>query len=266
MKKSQRLLWVRWPRREDDSILYKTEGIVLRTRNLGEADKIVTLYTRARGKIRATARGARRTRNRLLGPTQVFTYGRYLLFEGNSLDTLSQGEIINSFQSLRDDLEKMAAAMYICELVDVLVEIEETNEALFQLISNTLAMIDTKAIPLALRGFELKFMQLLGYEPQLAQCISCGCQILDETWFSSHGGIVCNQCRDKVGQVTQISKGTLALANRILKWDWSRLSILRPNPQNLTELETCMRAYIDYRLDQPLRSLDFISELKDFPV
>jgi DNA repair protein RecO (recombination protein O) len=245
--------------------LYKTEGVIVRTRNLGEADKIVTMYTSARGKIVAVARGARRTRNRLLGVTQVFTHGRYLMFEGKSMDTLSQGEIIHSFQEIRDDLEKMAAAMYICELVDAFVEVEEANQETFDLISNTLRMIETGVVKFALRVFELKIMQQLGYEPQLQTCTHCGGSVAEQVMFSREGGAVCESCKHKAAPVHVISKGTRALISRILEWDWSRLTILRPSSQSLEELESCMRAYIDYRLDKPMRSLEFMHTLNDFP-
>lgn len=237
----------------------------MRTRNLGEADKIVTVYTSARGKVVAVARGARRTRNRLLGVTQVFTHGRYLMFEGKSMDTLSQGEIIHSFQAVRDDLEKMAAAMYVCELVDVFVEVEEANQETFELLSNTLRMIETGVVKFALRVFELKFMQQLGYQPQLERCVSCGGSVADQILFSREGGMVCDLCKHKVAPVHVVSKGTSALISRILEWDWSRLTILHPSNHSLEELESCMRSYIDYRLDKPMRSLEFIHTLNDFP-
>ncbi len=244
--------------------MYKTEGVVLRTRNLGEADKIVTIFTKTRGKVVASARGARRTRNRLLGSTQVFTLGRYLIFEGKSLDILSQGEIINSFQSLREDLDKMAASMYVCELVDTFVEEAEANPATFALICNTLRTIDSGILKFAIRIFELKFMQQLGYQPQLASCINCG-DVKDKVYFSREGGVVCQKCRPEMDYTRSISQGSLALAQRILEWDWSRISILRPTSQSMREIELCMRDYIDYRLDRPMRSLDFIQTLQDFP-
>ncbi|NMB38223.1 MAG: DNA repair protein RecO [Firmicutes bacterium] len=244
--------------------LYKTGGLVLRTRNLGEADKIVTLYTKKRGKIEAVARGSRRIRNRLLGSTQVFTYGQYLIFEGRSLDTIAQGEIVFSFQSLRDDLEKMAAAMYICELVDVFTEVDVPNDATFTLIYNTLRMIDERQIKFALRTFELIFIKQLGYQPQLSTCLNCGNTVENDVYFSREGGIVCHNCRAKMAPVRKLNKGTLELIKRILEWDWSRIGILHPSDQSLAELELCMRDYLDYRLDRPLRSLEFIHTLKEF--
>lgn len=245
--------------------MFKTEGIVLRTRNLNESDKVVTLYTKSHGKVVAAARGARRIRNRLLGPTQVFTYGKFLIFEGKSLDTLSQGEISNSFQDLRDDLEKMAAAMYICELVDVFNEPGEANPTIFTLIYSTLIMLSKDQGDFALRAFELKLAQSLGYEPQLNQCISCSNPMKDKIYFSREGGVVCGECRGMIGPTRFLSRGTWELAKRILEWEAAKIGILHPSAISLEELELCMRDYLDYRLDKPLRSLDFLHTLKQFP-
>ncbi len=244
--------------------LYKTDGVVLRTRNLGEADKIVTLYTRTRGKVEAVARGSRRIRNRLLSSTQVFTYGRYLIFEGKSLDNLAQGEILVSFQSLREDLEKMAASMYICELVDQFTEVGEPNDATFTLIRNTLNMIDEGQINLGLRAFELVFVKQLGYQPQLSTCLNCNGAVEGDIYFSREGGIVCSSCKNQMAPVRHLGRGTLALIRRILEWDLNRLGILHPSQRSLVELEQCMRDYLDYRLSRPLRSLEFMLTLQEF--
>ena len=108
--------------------LYRTEAVVLRTRNLGEADKILTLFSDKRGKIRAVARGSRRPRNHLMGVSQPFTYGSFLIFKGKNLDSVSQGSIIDAQVYLREDLLKMAHASYI-ELVDRLTEEYDPNQA-----------------------------------------------------------------------------------------------------------------------------------------
>lgn len=245
--------------------MFKSEGFILRTRNLGEADKIVTIYTKTAGKVVAVARGSRRIRNRLMGCTQVFTLGRYLIFEGKNLDTLSQGEIMTSFQSIRDDLEKMAGAMYVTELVDVFTEENGPNQEIFTLIWNTLKMIDNGEIGLALRRFELRFMQEHGYQPQLDSCINCDEELTQKIYFSREGGTVCEKCRVQMMPAKSISKGSVELAKRLLEWDSSRVSILHPSVQNLSELESCLRDYLDYRIDKPLRSLDFLQTLKTFP-
>ncbi len=244
--------------------MYKTDGVVLRTRNLGEADKIVTVYTKTKGKVVAVARGARRIRNRLLSSTQMFTHGRYLFFDGKTLDTLCQGEIVLSFQPLRDDLDKMAYAMYLCELVDVFVEEGEPSPEIFVLLINSLKMVNEGQVLLALRRFELRLMKCLGYHPEMHHCISCGTEPEAIIYFSKEGGIVCSHCKPQFSTTHIVSRGTWELTKRLLDWEWSRISILHPSAFSLVEIEHCMRDYIDYRLDRPLRSLGFLQTLKQF--
>lgn len=246
-------------------MVYNTEGIVLRTRNMGEADKVVTLYTRDHGKVSAAARGARRPRSRLLGPTQVFTHGRYMLFKGRQLDTLSQGEIIHSYQKLREDLDDMAAAMYLTELMDLFLEDGEPSPDLFQLLQMTLQLGSAGRFPLALRIFELRLMALLGYEPQLQQCLSCGSQVMDAVAFSAEGGVVCENCRSQVSRIRSIGKGTYEWMKRLSQWDLERAAILHPSPAVLQEIQTVMAEYIAFRLDRPLKSLQFLQSLEPRP-
>jgi DNA repair protein RecO (recombination protein O) len=161
---------------------------VLRIRNLGEADRIVTLYTRQRGKLNAVARGARRIRNRLLSPTQVFTHGRYLIFPGKGLHNLSQAEIVHSGQALRDDLEKFAYASYVTELLDSLTAEEDPTDQIFPLLAATLSMGETGRFKLAARTFEIRLMRELGYEPELYHCLVCREQLRSNVFFTEQGG------------------------------------------------------------------------------
>src|SRR5215468_2707066 len=97
---------------------YTTTGLVLHRLNLGETDKILTLYTREHGKLSAVAKGARRAGSRLSGATELFTDSKFLLATGKTLDIVTQCEIRESFPALRNDLERLARATYFCELLD----------------------------------------------------------------------------------------------------------------------------------------------------
>ena len=114
--------------------LYRTDGIVLRTRPLGEADKVLTLLSRDRGKIEVVARGARRPRNRLAAAAQPFSYLKILVFTGRSLDQLSQAEIVKAFGLIRENLVRMAYASFWSEFLDLLLPLEEENTGLFSLL------------------------------------------------------------------------------------------------------------------------------------
>jgi DNA repair protein RecO len=244
--------------------LYKTEGIVVRTRNLGEADRIITLYTRDRGKVEGVARGSRRARSRLMGATQLFTYGNYLMYSGRSLDTISQAEIQESFAGLRDDLIKMAHASYIAELLDLSVEPEEPSEDLFALLYESFTALDQDKPPeIVLRWFELHLMVLLGYQPELRHCVGCG-SVASEARFSvREGGLLCPRCLSKDPTAIAVRPSTIQWMKQLMLAPAQRLGVMRPSLDDSQALETVGRAYIDYRLARPLKSLDFLASIKD---
>lgn len=244
---------------------WRTEGIVLRVRDLGEADRLVTLYTKEKGKLNASARGARRIRNRLLGPTQVFTHGRYLIFPSKGLHNLSQGEIIHSGQVLRDDLEKMAQASYVTELADAFTAVEDPTDALFPLLAATLSLGEQGRFPLAVRAYELRLMGALGYEPELYRCLNCRRLLKEQIFFSERGGTVCPRCVLEFPGSSALTKGTWELMKRLSEWEFSRLGILHPAATNIAEMRRLMRKYLDFRLEYPLKSLDFLEALEVLP-
>lgn len=244
--------------------LYKAEGVVLRTRNLGEADKIVILYTREAGKVGAVARGARRVRSRLLGSTQLFAHGRYLLYEGKNLHTLSQGELVRAFRRLREDLTRMAYASYLAELTDVAIEEGEPHEAVFVAFVRALALLeDGDADDLALRWYESRLMQELGYGMRLDDCSVCESAIEQDAWASAEsGGLLCGRCRQADAAAQRLSAGVLGMLRRIAASDGTRLSVLRPNPADRRLMAQVLRRHIDFRLRRRIKSAEFLATLE----
>ena len=241
---------------------WKTEGIVLRVRNLGEADRIATIFTKDRGKLNAVARGARRIRNRLLSPTQVFTHGRYMIFPGKGLHNLSQAEIIHSGQIIRDDLEKFAYASYVTELLDSMTAEEDPSGQIFPLLAATLSLGEAGRFGLAVRAFEIRLMRELGYEPELYQCLHCRESLKGSVFFTEQGGTLCEKCVGHVPGSMPLTNGTWELMKRLLEWEFSRLTVLHPAHGNEVELRRVMRRYLDYRLEYPLKSLEFLETLE----
>lgn len=246
--------------------LYKAEGIVLRTRNLGEADRIITLYTREKGKVECVARGSRRQRSRLTGATQLFTHGRYMLYSGKSLDSLSQAEIAESFVRLREDLTGMGYASYLAELVDVSIEPGEPSEDIFHMILDAFVALVRKVDPNTVaRWFEFRLMTLLGYEPHLDGCVLCGGALgeRDVRFSSRAGGTVCADCVARAGITHVLRPSTVEIIKRFVAMDGTRLGILRPSPADHAILEGVGRRYVDERLPRALKSLEFLSSIRD---
>lgn len=246
--------------------LFKAEGVVLRTRDLGEADKILTLYTRENGKIHAVARGCRRARSRLLAVSQVFAHSRFLLFEGRGLHNVSQGELINSFRPLREDLERVAYASYAAELVDAFVAENEPSEPLFRLVLEGFTLVaGTGDLDLSMRWFELKLMERLGYRPEFGQCVSCAAPPEGECVYdAAQGGVLCASCRGtaEAGTVIPLTPGVLAQLRRLLETPAPRLGILRPSRADRLLMERVVRAHIDHRLDRPIKSREFLEAMR----
>jgi DNA repair protein RecO (recombination protein O) len=121
-----------------DSHLYKTEAIVLKRSDLGEADRLLALFTPHLGRIRAVAKGARKTTSRLGGHVELFTHVQLMIARGRNLDYVTQAQTLNPFISIRDDLVLMGHACYLAELVDQIAGEHITNEALYALLLTSL--------------------------------------------------------------------------------------------------------------------------------
>lgn len=255
--------------------LYRTEGVVLKTRNLGEADRIVTFYSPTKGKVRAVARGARRPRSRFVSSTQMFAHADFLVFSGKSLDNISQVEVKASFPRLHEDLAKLAFASYAAELLDAMVEEggegaeSAGNEAIFNLlVSYFRALSDTRDPEMLTRAFEVKLSCLLGYRPVLEACAVCGAADPGgEVGFDpGAGGVVCGRCLDHGGPgVVRLSRGAVEVLKKLLQLDFEKVSRLGAGPGTRAEIERAMRTHLDFRLDRELRSLEFLAAVKAAP-
>jgi DNA repair protein RecO (recombination protein O) len=178
--------------------LYKEQGVVLRSVKLGEADKIVTVMTQGSGKIRAVAKGIRKTTSRFGARLEPFTHVSLMVYRGRgSLDTVSQAEIVSPFRSLRSDLGLFAAGETMLEAVDKVAEEHERNVRLFMLLLTGMRALDAKpADPAAVaESFLLKLLSLSGFHPALTTCAVCGAPG-PERFASSLGGAVCDADAD----------------------------------------------------------------------
>ncbi len=249
--------------------LYKVEAVVLRTREYGEADKIVTLYSREEGKLHGIAKGARRPRSRLAGGMQPFTHVRLMLWRGRNLDTVSQCEIVAAFGPLREDLTRLAHASYVVDLVDEVTRERDANQDLFLTLLGTLHLLAWDQRPvLATRMFEARLLVLSGFRPVLDQCAGCQGSLGADgrRWFSAAaGGLVCPNCRVRERHAIAVSGGTVAALGHLLTADLRRLGVLRPSTQIERELEAVLRAAWDYRIERPLRSLAFLAAVRETP-
>jgi DNA repair protein RecO (recombination protein O) len=248
--------------------LYSATGIVLHRTLLGETDKILTIYTREFGKLSAVAKGARKPGSRISGATELFTHTRFLLAKGKSLDVISQCEIIESFPGLRSDLDRLARATYICELLDrmTLDHDESASEALHDLMAGALHLLQRAKIYLdgAVHAYELYLFAELGYAAVLNACVRCGKELpVGTAAFSpTLGGVLCANDRNLARDAAPLSWDALQALILLRDGDPESILQIRVSPRTGAEIARALRAYVAHRLDRSVKSAEFLDQLR----
>jgi DNA repair protein RecO (recombination protein O) len=171
--------------------LYHERGVVLRTHKLGEADRIVTLLTRAHGKVRAVAKGVRKTKSRFGGRLEPPCHVDLLLYEGRELDIVSQADTLDHFRIIRDDLDRLGRAVAMLEASDQLALERQPNPQLYDMLVGALRTLSRQDTPLVVAGFFLKVLALEGFGPQMDACVMCGSSGPLVAWAIEEGGLRC---------------------------------------------------------------------------
>lgn len=243
--------------------LYKAEGIVLRTRSWGEADRIVTLLSPERGKFTAMAKGARRPRNRMAAGMQLFSYGELLLTTGTSLDSISQVEIKESFRDLRDNLDRMVFGAYIAELVDELVPENEPDEGLFLLVLHILHLLRCRNPRIVAVIAVIKLLSRAGYRPHLNHCVQCNSTDNSEKvlFSSSHGGPLCLACKDTDPKALLMDRKCLEWLEKLRVLDIENPIEFSLTSGILREIEQLLRQYVRQHLEIELKAEKLLDTL-----
>ena len=235
--------------------LYREQGVVLRTIKLGESDRIVSIVTPGRGKIRGVAKGVRKTKSRFGARLEPLSHVSLLVYEGRELDTISQAETIDHFRPIREDLDRMASAMTMLEVVDQVAQPNEANPRLYQMLVGGLRALAERPAPLLVPAFFWKLLSLEGAHPLLAECAVCG-SVGDDgatdlvAFDLAMGGVLCRDCR----QGRPISPEAIALIRRILEGGLT--GALHEPPSPVTAEVAALAAWsMEQHLERRLRSL-----------
>ncbi|WP_047154954.1 DNA repair protein RecO [Aneurinibacillus tyrosinisolvens] len=241
----------------------KAEGIVVRTTDYGEANKILTVYTREAGKISIMARGAKKSKSRFTAVAQLFTYGYFLYQAGSGMGSLQQGDLLNSFRVIREDLTKTAYAVYLVELLDKMTEDKEPNRPLFELLLSALRWIEEgKDMEIVTRLFEVKMLQASGYRPRLEACVRCG--IIDAPFFFSvgEGGLQCQACHGHDPHLIAIGPGAVKILRLFQHISMDQLGNIRVKQETKDQLRKVMYAFIEEHTGMYLKSRKFLDQLE----
>jgi DNA repair protein RecO (recombination protein O) len=245
---------------------YQTEAIIIKKIKLGEAGRILTLYTPHLGKIQAVAKGVRRPRSKLAGHLELLTHSLVSLARGRNIDTITGSQTINSFLPLKSDLRLTSYALYTTELVNQFTAEGIEDYPLFQLLLETMHRLcqggDNELVQ---RYFELHLLNEVGYRPQLEQCISCRSMLKSTTnsFCPGAGGMLCPNCRQSQPLVYPLSPNALRVLRLLQNNDYSTVSELKINPELAHQLEMVMRNYLRYLLEREIKSAAWLDTIRE---
>jgi DNA repair protein RecO (recombination protein O) len=260
---------------------YPTEAIILKHTNLGEADRILTLFTPYKGKLRAIAKGIRRPTSKKSGHLELLCASQLQIAVGRNLDIVTQAQIHENFPHLRNELWHMTCGFYLAELVDRFVEDDMQQSDVYKLLLGSLRVLDDDAAHcqqlraqgeesgasdysrtrLLLRYFEMYLLTYVGYEPVLRHCAHCDAELLpQENGFTpSLGGALCPNCRHLWSQA--LSMNSLKILRLLQRTEWAKVPRFQLDARIQAEIEAAMHGLIRYHLERDLKSWSFLEAL-----
>jgi DNA repair protein RecO (recombination protein O) len=246
---------------------FRVDAVVLRHSDYGEADRLLTLFTRQLGKARAIAKGARKVASRKAGHIEPFTNVKLQLARGRDLFVVTQADTVDAYLPLRDDLILTSHASYVIELLDRFSYEDETeNPALFRLLTDTLFRLASRHDPwLVIRYYEMRLLDHVGFRPQLFECANCGRAIKPEDQFFSFsaGGVICPHCGQGLKNLHNVSLETLKYLRHFQRSSFAEAARARPNPEVQKEAESLMQGYFTYLLERELNTPGFLKRIRE---
>lgn len=244
---------------------YRTQAIVLGHIEYGEADRILKLFTFEQGKITAIAKGVRKIRSRKAGHLEPFTRVSLLLAKGRSLDIVTQAETIDPYMGLRADLQRVAFASYVVEVLDRFTYEEGQNVSMFHLLAETLSRLEKQDnLATVVHHYEMRLLDLLGFRPQLFECIDCGREIRAEDQFFSPlaGGVACPRCGAGRSEAWGIRQDVLRYLRHLQRSKWSQVRAIEIPEGIETGLADLVERYLTYLLERKLNTPHFLREVQ----
>lgn len=249
---------------------YETEGIILKQFDIGEADKIITFYTEDRGKVRAVARGARKTTSKIAGSVQLFSYCRFVIYKGKSIAKINQIKVIYPFSILREDLDKMAHASYMAEFVEKVGMEDDTNKSLFSLLLlsyRKLMSAEKHSLDYINLTFKVKALVVLGFKPELKYCLRCGKKVKmgSRNYFSiAEGALCCTDCYSNYdNDLFMLSGESLQVFKKLINTGLKLQPNLKISVTAYRQLNKLINKFLTYHLDLKLKSEKFLHIITD---
>lgn len=260
---------------------YSTDAIIVKHTDLGEADRVLTIFTPYKGKMRAMAKGSRRPGSKKAGHLELLCSSQLQMAVGRTFDIVTQAQAKENFFHLRNELWHMTCGFYVAELVDRFVEDNVLQQNVYTLLLNTLRALDADALELQkrraegnepsphdrdrtnllLRYFEIELLSYIGYEPVLRNCAHCGNDLKpEENGFTpTLGGALCPDCAHLWSQA--LSMNGLKVLRLLQRTEWDKVPRFRLDARIQAEIESAMHSLIRYHLERDMKSWSFMDML-----
>ena len=234
--------------------LYRDKGVVLRSYKLGESDRIVVLMTEQHGKVRAVAKGIRKTKSKIGARLEPLSHVEVQLYKGRELDTVSQVELIDSSARLHNNLDKLTQGISMLEAVDQIAEDREPAPHLYRMLHGALNALMEQESPVMLAAFYWKLLAAEGVSPQVHTCVGCAAKDGLVAFDIFHGGVQCRTCRTGIS----ISQPAIDLLQQVLG---GQLNVALTQPESAASFEISQLATqaMEHHIERRLRSVSMFS-------
>jgi DNA repair protein RecO (recombination protein O) len=244
--------------------IFRTEAVIIRRLDLGEADRLIIAYAPDRGKLRLVAKGVRRLTSRKAGHLEPFSRSSLLIARGRELDIVSQAEAIETFPALQTDLQRLGQASYVVELIDRFTIDESGSRPAFTLLLDTLGRLaEGRPAGSVLRYYELRLLELMGYRPEFFRCVQCTSETRPEDQFFAPalGGVLCPRCgRGLAGRPLTLE--ALKVLRHYQRSGFEAASAPQVRPAVQEEVEGHLEAYLHHLLERTLNSPRFLRQVQ----
>ncbi len=286
-------------RMADRSRVYRTHALVLRRRDQGDADRILTIFTPDKGRLEVIAKGVRKTSSRKAGHLEPFTHVNLLLAQARTWDIITEAVAVESYRHLRENLDAIGRAGYVAELVDAFAESDDDYRPVWDLTTFVLRELDEAArreaaatqpaastgpdgapIPAAavvdrdmlLVWFVLHMLSVSGFQPNLFNCLACDAELLPETNFfaAGEGGFFCPRCHapaaaKQTGEFEAVEADVLKIMRFAQSQPWGEVRKYAIRPTLVRKADSLLQRYVMRVIEHQLRSVDFLRRLQNDP-
>lgn len=242
----------------------RTNGVVIKEVNTGEADKIITILTKGQGKISAFAKSARRPKSSLIAGSQFLCYSDFVLFKGKDMFSINSSDVIESFYEIRNDIFKLTYSAHMVDIISDVIQENQPAGKVLQLFLNTLHMLakTDKSPELLTRIFEIRLLSILGYAPYVSACINCSKEENEDLMFSFRRcGLICSACIPQDPYAVKILPGTAKALQHMVHSKMQNLFSFNLSQDVLNELARISKRYLKDRLERDYNKLDFLKSL-----